>query len=486
MNAQLPPPHTVFPESEQRRVQSQGIRYAVAMEEARDLLQEHMQDYLSPEIMAVWGEPDRARNALASVCHALATPGHYGRAPQVIAANPAVAASLNDEMRGIWARQQHVEFLAYACGSVATLLTVLPADDDGDRELIQTIAPAHQCWAVAGQDPARPLLFRVLRVVRFIDDAGNEGDGYAWYEWDIRDPAAPVYRVVEAKRGGGLGMDLTAQVEPDLLGQPYPNMRPDGRPYMPWTIHRSHDTGDLWNGQRGGSAARGTLNAMMLWSATTTAALRATGKMTILIDCSGPPTSRRRDPMTGAEYSTIDAQPGSIITVSSPDGKQGSVVEVGEVDTLPALAAYAKEYSAQLAQDLGVTPSDAARVGANPMSGAALAITNETKRMEQRRRGELARQADVHTLRVACWLLDLDPSGLGVLYDEIELSPVEQKADLESDQAEIAMGIASRVDVLMRRRPGLSREQAVAELRRIAAEERAINASAAPDPGVST
>jgi len=131
MNVQLPPPHTVFPESEQRRVQSQGIRYAVAMEEARDLLQEHMQDYLSPEIMAVWGEPDRARNALASVCHALATPGHYGRAPQVIAADPAVAASLNDEMRGIWARQQHVEFLAYACGSVATLLTVLPADDDG-------------------------------------------------------------------------------------------------------------------------------------------------------------------------------------------------------------------------------------------------------------------------------------------------------------------------------------------------------------------
>ena len=485
MDVQLHPPHTVFPEAEQRRVLAQGMRYAVAMEDARELLQEHMRDYLSPEILAVWGEPDRARNALASVCHALSTPGHYGRAPQVVAADPAVASALNDEMRGIWARQQHVEYLAYACGSVATLLTVLESDDDGDRELIQTIAPAHQCWAVAGRDPVRPLLFRVLRIVRFVNAYGVEGDGYAWYEWDIRDPAAPVYRVVEALRDGELGLDLTAQVEPDLVGQPYPNVRPDGRPYMPWSIHRSYDTGDLWNGQRGGSAARGTLNAMMLWSATTTTALRATGKMTVLVDCAAPVSVRRRDPVTGVEYSTIDAQPGSIISVVSPEGKQGSVVEVGEVETLPALAAYAKQYSAELAQDLGVTPSDAARVGANPMSGAALAITNETKRMEQRRRGELARQADIHTLRVACWLLGLEPAGLGVLYDEIELSPVEQKADLESDQAEIAMGIASRVDVLMRRRPGLSRKQAIAELRRIAAEEREINAIGRTDPGVS-
>lgn len=475
----LQPFYTVFPPDEQRRVQSQSVRYDIAMEDSKEVLDEHLKDYLSPEVLLTWGEPDRARNALASVSHALSTPGHYGRAPTVIAPDQAVADRLNDEMRTVWPGLQHAEFLTYACGSVATMLELLPEDEDGDGELIQHVVPAHQCWAIAGQHPARPAVFRQLRVVTASVNGAEAKELYAWSEWDVRDLKAPVYRLVEALADGGLGADLTDQIRPDITG--YPFVRSDGRPYMPWTIDRSHDTGDLWNWKRGGGAARGTLMGMLLATATNVAALRSTGKVTMMIACK-PVNTRTVYDANGAAVQTFDAQPGAFLSLepTSP-GTQPSVVEVGEVDTLPALSAYTDKYVANLAQDMGVTPSDAMRTGANPASGAALTITNETKRLEQRRRGELARQADEHRLRTAAYLLGLDAEGIGVLYDEIELSSQEVAADLAVDQQEISMGIASRIDVLVRRRPGMSREQAIRELQRIAADEQAIN-----QQGVST
>lgn len=473
MPAPLPPFYSVFPPDEQRRVRAQSIRYDIAMEDAAVVLDEHLRDYLSPEVLLTWGEPDRARNALASVANALSTPGHYGSAPTVIAPDQAVAKRLNDEMKDVWPGLQHAEFLAYACGSVATRLELMSDDEDGDTELIHHVVPAHQCWALPGRHPARPVVFRQLRVVIASVDGAEPREMYAWTEWDVRDLAAPVYRVVQALADGALGAELTSQVEPWVSGYPY--LRPDGRPYMPWAIDRSHDTGDLWNWQRRGGAARGTLTGMMLATATNVAALRATGKVTLMLACKPVNTRTIRD-AAGAVVQTFDAQPGAFLSLepTSP-GTQPSVVEVGEVDTLPALAAYTDQYLAHLAQDMGVTPSDAQRTGANPASGVALAITNQTKREEQRRRGPLARQADEHRLRVAAYLLGLDPEGIGVLYDEIELSAQEVAADLAVDEKEIALGIASRIDVLMRRRPGMSRDQAIRELQRIAADENAIN-----------
>lgn len=477
---------SVFPAHEQRRVESQSLRYDIAMEDARQALAEHMSDYLSTEVSSSWGEPDRARNALASISHALSTPGHYGRAPRVVARDQAVANRLNDVMAPVWSRQQHVEYLLYACGSVATMVDLATGEeDDRDGEMALTIKPAHLCWAIAGDDATKPVVFRHLLATTVTTSAAGKTQAYVWVEWDIRNPVAPVWRVVLAEQGGGLGEDVTAQVAPRYDGV-YRWTRAGGAPYIPWTIHRSFDVGDLWNAQRGGSAARGTLTCMMLWSAANTAALRSTGKVVLLMDAV-PLATRTITKPDGTVINSFDAQPGAIVQLRRTDPQtQPMAVEVGEVDTLPALSTYAQMYGGQLAQDMGVTPSDATRVGANPMSGAALAITNETKRLEQRRRGELARQADMHTLRCVCWLLSLSTDGLGILYDEIELSAQEQRADLEVDQKELDMGIASPIDILMRRRPGLSRDQAIAELLRIRADAemlRAPSPPAAPTPG---
>ena len=465
----LPNMETVFPPHEQERVLSQGIRYQIAMEDVRDLLDEHIRGYLSPEISESWGEKDTSRNALAAIGHQLATPGHYGRSPLVLGVD---AERLNAAVSGLWPAKQFIEYLAYTCGSVAQRLEV---DDDGD--LVLVVVPAHLCWAESGANPKKPVLIRELRVVEVVTAEQGRTHAYAWREWDIRDPANPVCRWVEAKANGKLGEDLT----PQLGAIEYVWKTPEGKPYLPWVIDRSFDVGDLWNHKRGRGTARGTLTGMMLTSAATAIALRSTGKVALVFDAR--PLGQTVQSSGGVATISLEAQPGAIVFLERLKAEnQPSVSEIGEVDTLGVVAQYAKDYGAQLAQDMGISPSDVVRTGANPASGAALQITNEGKRQEQRRRGEIARQADLHMLRCAAWLKGLSIEGLGVQYYELELSTTEMEAKARTDQAELAMGIVSQVDVLMSRRPGLTREQALEHLRRVRQDEAEVGTK--PDTGV--
>ena len=133
-------------------------------------------------------------------------------------------------------------------------------------------------------------------------------------------------------------------------------------------------------------------------SAATAIALRSTGKVALVFDAR--PLGQTVQSSGGVATISLEAQPGAIVFLERLKAEnQPSVSEIGEVDTLGVVAQYAKDYGAQLAQDMGISPSDVVRTGANPASGAALQITNEGKRQEQRRRGEIARQADLHMLR---------------------------------------------------------------------------------------
>jgi hypothetical protein len=92
---------------------------------------------------------------------------------------------------------------------------------------------------------------------------------YAWDEWDVRNQAAPSFRVVLANEGGILGEDLTASVAPELVGV-YPWVDSAGRPFLPWSIDRSRDVGDLWNWKVGRGAAIDVEAAALDWLITDT------------------------------------------------------------------------------------------------------------------------------------------------------------------------------------------------------------------------
>jgi hypothetical protein len=328
------------------------------------------------------------------------------------------------------------------------------------------VVPPCDLWAEAHDaDGTRPVVMRWLRT-RMVDGEAV----YAWDEWDVRNQAAPSFRVVVANEGGILGEDITASAAPELVGA-YPWVDSAGRPFLPWSIDRSRDVGDLWNWKVGRGAAIGTLNTMMLSTAANRAALNSTGKIALLLDGTidvGSSTTTA----AGMGGRQLAVNPGDLVTVNrTNDSFQPSVSEIGEVDTLPALSAYAYSYAQHVVMSMGITPADAMRVSANPMSGAAIHLTNAAKRDEQKRRNPLCQACDLATLGQVAALIGVDASAVGIVYHEIQASPDELRAEREGDDWDVSHGYASQVDVMMRRNPGMTRSQALAELARVKLEE---------------
>jgi len=120
-------------------------------------------------------------------------------------------------------------------------------------------------------------------------------------------------------------------------------------------------------------------------------------------------------------------------------------------------------------------------VSANPMSGSAIHLTNAAKRDEQKRRNPLCQACDLATIAQVGALLGLDVSTVGIVYHEIQASPDELRNEREGDEWSVENGYASQVDVMMRRNPGMTRPQAIAELKRIRADEAALEAEEEED-----
>lgn len=462
MRSNLISPEMVFPAWERDRVRSTTRRYMLAVEDCDELVERHMAFHLDEIRLARFGPPDTAMNPLVQIGLSVSTPGHYGQIPAITGD---ASGRLDPATRSLWTKAQWREFLAYCLGACAQHVAIV------DGEPVFHVVPPCDLWAEAHpSDGTRPVVMRWLRS-RYV---GGEAL-FAWDEWDVRDPAAPVFRVVVAGQGGELGADITEVVAPELVGV-YPWVDASGRPFLPWSIDRSRDVGDLWNWKVGRGAAIGTLNTMMLSTAANRAALNSTGKIALILDGTidiGSSTATSSG-MTGR---ALAVNPGDLVTVHrTADGYQPSVSEIGEVDTLPALAQYAQSYSQHVVMSMGITPTDAMRVSANPMSGSAIHLTNAAKRDEQKRRNPLCQACDLATIAQVGALLGIDVSGVGIVYHEIQASPDELRNERDGDTWSVEHGYASQVDVMMRRNPGMTREQAIAELKRIAADEAALEA----------
>ena len=81
---------------------------------------------------------------------------------------------------------------------------------------------------------------------------------------------------------------------------------------------------------------------------------------------------------------------------------------------------------------------------------------------------------------MTAWLLDLDPANVGIVYHEIGRSPDEERQRREASDWQKSAGLMSSVDLMMEYRPGLTREQAIAEVRRVREEEASLAAPVVP------
>lgn len=480
----LPDPITVFPAAEQPRVREASLRYALLME-----VPEVMHDLVERWIFSKvgdrsddWGPPSTSANAVASICRAMSTPGHYGRTPGLSGRDAEAAKKL---MGHAWPKKQHVQYLAYGMGCCA--LGVDVSRDLG--RLVFDIVPSHEWWVTPHpEDPLEAVAWYHLRVRTVIVD-GKPTQVYAWDTWDISNPDEPVFKICRAQQNGVLGEDITLAVtgQPALEGDQYPARFDGGRPFVPYSVHRARDTDEFYNWYLGKGAFEGALDDLLIGAYCLKAAADATGKSHIITNIKVP-GAKSTTLSDGSVVQGFRLSPGEVVIGEHDPTRQPFAFSFGSGEMLKELAEFRSFHRNSLAVDMGVTPSDAARVGANPMSGEAIRLTNETKRMEQHRLEPLCRASDLDLIRKsfavahAERMTTIAEPEVSITYHEIRRSPAEERQHLEALQWDLEHGVMSPVDIYIARHPGTSRDQALQELARIEQDRAAIKAGAQTTP----
>lgn len=483
----LPNPLDMFPPSERARVQHTSVAHALLTEskEADDYVVEHFQTIVDAPDLATMAAPDTSRNPAIAIAHHVSTPGHYGVQPRIFGPDADRTTPLLEQL---WPMKQHVEFLAWGLGSA---FVRTDWSEDLDRVVHTIVLPQH-VWTIGHRhDPRLAVVVRQLTVQRVKLPGQAEEDRYAWEEFDVRDPSIPSYRLVEARRNGELGDDWTERVLGIApTGDAYPYRYDDGTPFIPFDVHRSRDTGTMFSWELRKGLFRGVLNTMFIATCALSAAYGATGKSHILSGLTIPGVKTTRDG-AGNTIARLPLRPGEAVFGTHEAGVSPFGYSMDAGDNLSALAAFEQQYASWLALDTGVTPTDATRVGANPMSGTALHMTNAMKREMQREMQPLARAADMGTIRksIALWNAKrdatapaIDAASISIQYTEIAKSPDEERQHREALQWRVENGMMSPIDMYLELNPGMTREAAAVELRRIATEtqETKVSAVAAP------
>jgi hypothetical protein len=476
------------------RAALQSSIYDVLRDDWEELLRDWLVSTIGEERAAIWGKPDTSVNLLADYARQVTTPGLYATPPEV--RGPPGARPLLDRLAsaGVWTRQQHVEYLAV--GMVDCL--VRPQVDATGLVSARVVAP-HNIYAVPhADDPTRPVVIWELRLRELLGAAGESVYLWTWDQYDVR-RGREAYRIVAAEQvtldhavtaptgeavpqgatfaqGAGITHLFIDEAPPEGLdGDAYPFRDHVGRAFLPWVWYRSMDTGSLWGTIYRQGPYRGTLNAALLSTYTLHAARDATGSMTLVFNAAEPGGVAGLAGTQAANRS-LPVSPGSLLFLRSLDGSQPSVSQIGPGANLQPLSAFARSYMSATASRFGVNSNDLTNLS-NPQSAAALAISDRGRREFAERMAPLFRRADERLVRLFALLSNLatganfHDEGYSVVYTSTTETPDEEKAQREQLAFERDAGLISQVDLWLTYHPGATRDDALAALTRVQADE---------------
>lgn len=407
------------------------------------------------------GKPDISTNVLGSVVDQLSVLYAQGATVQHQDAAAAVRASEMLAEAG-WA-SLGTEVQRYTLGLREGFLR--PSLTSDGRLLLRVVTGDHIHAEASSDEPDLPALVVEARLRTVGGETG-------WYHdiLDVRDKAAPTYRIVRARDGE----DVTALVRDGETGWPAQFRRADGTPVMPYVTYHAQRTGRLWNWRVGSEAVEGTLTTAVLWTWWIHCVRDAAWAQRWTLDANARGTSARG---AGASMAaSIATDPSSVMQFES----RGDRAAIGQwnpaIDPL-TLGTSIGEFEARLLVHFGLSPGDAQRTEAQ--SGYAITLNRSAIRQAQRSYAPQFARADTYLLLLVSCLMRGTPNaipedGWTVTYPGLPKDWSEIQADIEKAAGLIAAGLASKVDSYMDLHPGMGREQAVAELKRIADETRAL------------
>ncbi|HYF56570.1 MAG TPA: hypothetical protein VEA41_20115, partial [Salinarimonas sp.] len=307
---------------------------------------------------------------------------------------------------------------------------------------------------------------------------------WCWESLDVRDLDNPAHRILSADRKE----DLTELfLGSDKSGSNYQYRDATDRPFLPIPMYHAERTGKLWDSFYGLEAVLGTLTVGVLLTFWIHGVKDGSFATVYLVN--GRVTGAEIETPEGARQQVISAEPGSVIEVAPiEEGLQPTVIQVQPGMDPEKLMSAIGMFEAGLAEYAGVSAADLVRTGADPRSGVSLSISREGLRAAQARAAPQLRRGDAELLATAAKVLNrakgtaYPESGYSPTYPALPLSSAEVAALREDILAKVAAGLESKVDGYMRLHPGTDRDQAIAQLKRIALENAMFPGTAVPAP----
>lgn len=473
-----------------------------------EVVQSFLRALIGDSRMALWGPPDTSGNVLMNFAKQLSTPGLYGRPPRVShpgqapgiaapAAGGAIPIGSVDhflrlvEVAALWSTGQERSRKAIGMGDAlmmvgwsGTYQGRVATIAEGGRPALRFLRP-QDCYAeVDPYNPDVPVVF-AERCRRFVTETGRMED--VWDVYDVSNDLVPTFTVRRPNDKAGqpdqspFGEPWTAKSAPASSGEDYPWRSESGTPMIPVIRWSPYDTLTFWHDLSVRDQARGALHSIAHWTYATRCARDASGSTVLLLDIEKPAGNTTNQ--GGVDQATsVPLEPGAFVFMQTVAGKQAQVHTIGPGANLEDVAGFALHYELEQFVRAGISPTDIQRVSADPASGAALAISNQGRREYAMAIEPAFRRADLRALQlmaIACsrWGGEQYPeSGYEIVYDVPPESPQAQQGRRDHMTWMREQGLRSRIDLYVAEHPGVSRQRAAEMLRRVRAEEAAIEA----------
>jgi len=389
-------------------------------------------DQVGSERTEAWKSLDMSSMPFATISRELAV--LYIKAPEIRHdAGKGEIAGLVEAIRasGLWSMMPRFQAWTIACREYLMRANI----DAGGRLYYRPVPPDYVLAQSYPDDPTEMVGVSEARL-RIHPQTSKP----AWF-FDVLsvDGNAPVYRVHEAKEGARLGDDFSSAFLSDpSTGEPlagWPDAYTDsaGGLTLPYILYHASRTGDrLFDYQAMREAVEGSLNL----------AVGNSHHLHLLKDASWPQRyAANVRPVGGAPIDVDDGNArhkvitdAATLLLLESESDEGSPITVGQWAAGSDVESFQRTLESRatrLAQDAGVPPSDAQRMGGTARSGYAISLTNEGKRQAQRQFSPQFARSDAQLVALSACLLnrvtgtDYPESGYEIVYQEIPLSPQE-------------------------------------------------------------
>ena len=332
--------------------------------------------------------------------------------------------------------------------------------------------------------PGAPEEIESIREAITKPDANGVDKGY-WLVWDLSDQDNPRHYIEDAN-GDDVSEEFPAEFPRDEDGEEdYEWYGLDNKPFVPFIKYRAAYTEDVWDPTFLLPSQEGTLDIAILWTMFFSNMANASWpqKFGLDVEVSGATQTKSG----GKVVQVVNTSPTSILLFgTSTRGAGDKHPQMGQFQPGAEPKSFAEAvlvFQTVILSNMGINPADIEQTRASA-SGVAIQLKRSAQRKTALKYMPSFRIADKELLTLIAKMYNINSpegtaeipeTGWNIHYVLPEMGADEQSALIKQDAELIAIGLGSKVDLMMKLHPELkTRDAAIEKLKEIALENRTI------------